>query len=190
VSWDLQATFTAHEEVAIGDYRHHLLIKCVTQALVLNPKMAVSNIPSPLTLNDPRVHHEPIPAGDQPASGRRHTTGISEYELTDLNSPPTESAAVLPQLSVLPSVDEEDTMTAEDKLPEAASENREPESGSSNSGPKLGSIAGYKGKRDPFANEGGGGMEYKTMAWWYVMTIQALKLDFHHPKATTDRLLS
>lgn len=89
---------------------------------------------------------------------------MSEYGISR-----AESVTFVPQRAVLPIVDEEDSTTVEDKGVTANAEEKGPKNGSSDTGCKAGSEASYKGKRDPFANDGGGGMEYKTMAWWYVM---------------------
>lgn len=38
------------------------------------------------------------------------------------------------------------------------------------SGPKIAEVADH-GKQDPFAQESEGGVQYKTMAWWYAFQI-------------------
>jgi hypothetical protein len=171
--------------VALKDFRHHLLTKCIAEALVLDPTMATSKILSPLTLKDPRVQHESVSSSALPTSDRQPVLDMSQYKSSRL-----ESAAVIPQRTYLPIVNEEDAITREDKPIEPALEKTDMENGSSEPSFKLGSAASYKGKRDPFANEGGAGMKYKTMAWWYVMIIRSLKSDFRYPIAAADQFLS
>ena len=125
--------------------------------------MPKPNIPSPLAMNPPRAHRESRPSHAQSISGQKTTPEKSENKTSRI-----ESAAVLPQQKLLSVVDEEDTMITEDKLTEAPLGR----SGSSVFEQKQSSVASYHGKRDPFANEDGRGIQYKTMAWWYVRLLE------------------
>jgi hypothetical protein len=133
--------------------------------------MESSKMPSPLTMNDLRVQHKSVRSGALPASDRQSIPNISNEKCSRIDP-----AAVTPQRTFLPIVDEENSTTTEDKPAEATHEKNDTDNGSSDTGLKSGLEASYKGKRDPFANEGGGGMKYKTMAWWYVIIIQAQRL--------------
>jgi hypothetical protein len=53
-------------------------------------------------------------------------------------------------------VNEEDTITTEKKPIEAGLNKKDMENGSSEPSVRPSSAASYKGKRDPFTNEGGG----------------------------------
>ena len=77
-----------------------------------------------------------------------------------------ESTAIITHRTLLPIVDEEDSTNAHDNPAEAVLVEKEAENSPSSTICEPVSGASYKGKRDPFANEGGGGMKYKTLAWW------------------------
>jgi hypothetical protein len=77
-----------------------------------------------------------------------------------------ESTTIIPHRTLLPIVDEEDSINAHDNPAETVLEEKEAENSPSGTVYKPVSEASYKGKLDPFANEGGGGMKYKTLAWW------------------------
>ena len=163
MSGNLQAPISSREGLPVEGFRHFLLTDCIGQALALNPTMTKPNIPSPLSMNPPRVHRESAPSYAQSISSQKTTPGKSGNETSRIGS-----AAVLPQQKLLSVVDEEDTMITDDKLTEATLE----KSSSSVFEQKQSSAASYHGKRDPFANEDGRGIQYKTMAWWYVRLLE------------------
>lgn len=163
MSWNLQAPISTREELPVESFRQFLLTDCIAQALALNPTMTKPNIPSPLAMNPPRVHRESVPSHAQLISGQKTTPKKPGNKTSRI-----EYAAVLPQQQLLSVVDEEDTVIAEDKLTEAPLRR----SGSSVFEQKQSSVAGYHGKRDPFANEDGMGIQYRTMAWWYVRLLE------------------
>lgn len=53
---------------------------------------------------------------------------------------------------------------------------------SDGSGPKVAEVTDHK-KQDPFAQESEGGMQYRTMAWWYG---HFFPLKLHPPIISTD----
>jgi hypothetical protein len=124
--------------------------------------MTTPNMPSPLTLNDPRVNREFVLSSAQPASSPLTAPGISGYKSWRLKS----------QSTSLSTVDEEDTMPMEAKPVETALKTKVAESGSYDSSVKSNSEASYKDNHDPFANEGDRGMHYKVLTLWYVMILQ------------------
>lgn len=124
--------------------------------------MTTPNMPSRLTLNDPRVNREFVLSGAQPASSPLTAPGISGYKSWRLES----------QRTSLSTVDEEDTMPIEAKPIETALKTKAAESSSSDSSVKSNSEASHKDNRDPFANEGDWGMYYKVLTLWYVMILQ------------------
>lgn len=131
--------------------------------------MESSKAPSLLTMSGPSVKDESAPGGALPALGSQPI-----MDMSDRKASLKEFITIIPQRTFLPIVDEEGSTSAEDIAAKAALEEKDLENDSSGAVYKPVSEASYKGKRDPFANEGGGGIKYKTMAWWYVKFIYTL----------------
>ena len=101
------------------------------------------------------MHDKPPPSNVQSSSDREPTPDLSGSKILL-----TESDAGIPRRAFLSIIDEGDAIPADDKLNVAALE-KEKGSGSSASEHKQGSVVSYHGKRDPFANEGSGGINIR-----------------------------
>lgn len=140
-----------------------LLTTCITQALFLRTTIISPNTSSSHSPTDPEMQQTSVQSHARPTSGQEPTPDFSRKTRSRMAS-----AGVSAHSTSLSTVEEKDTTTSEDPLIKDSLEKADAELALPAAQQDQGPVTNSHGKRDPFANEDGNGIQYKTMAWWYV----------------------